>query len=231
MRPRFVAVWVVVLGAIVVLPVVATALRGSRFSSSAEVFPIPRPVYGQAQDPVAYLGRLLQDPQVEARVRENVDTRILATKLSEHIRFAPFHGHALVTVWADTPERAAALLDALVRQLTNASADDLYALARRDLPRARLIRRAHQLQAIIAKPPFGLVAGPRPGPQRPSHFVDRMVNVVPGRFPPRPGLLEVVLVVLALAVPFALLITREQRKPPVPGLDVRGFLRWLVKGS
>jgi hypothetical protein len=229
LRPRFVAVWVIVVATLVLLPLVSTALRSSRFSTSVEVFPTPRPVFGQERDPVAYLQRLLRDPRVESRVRDNVDPRILPSSLAGHVRITPFADHALVTVWSDTPERASVLLDALVRQLANASADDLYALATADLPltearlaasptpaeRTALVRRVQLLQQIIAKPPQALVAPPRPGPLRPPHAVDRVVNALPGAFPPRPALLDVVLVGLALAFAFSFLIRRELRKASV----------------
>lgn len=226
LRPRFVAVWVIVVAALVLLPMVATALRSSRFSTSVQVFPRPRPVFGQERNPVAYLQRLLRDPRVESRVRDNVDPRILPSSLAGHVGITPFADHALVTVWSDTPERASVLLDALVRQLANASAGDLYAMATADLPttqarlaasptpaeRIVLLHRLNLLQTIIAKPPLVLVAPPRPGPLRPVNRVDRVVIALPGAFPPRPALLDVGLVGVALAFVFSLLILREQRK-------------------
>lgn len=224
---RFVVAWTVVFVALVVLPIVTTTLRSSRFSASVEVFPIERPVFGRPRDPVAYLRRLLRDPQLTSDVLANIDMRIAPTGVVEHIQIAPFKQHAVVTSWADTPERARLLVNASVLQIANASARAIYYQARSALSAARvrialgpsvaartaLLRRAKRLEAVIAKPPFGLVAGPRPGRPRPARTVDRLVDGLPGPFPPRPRVVEPALIGLVLAFVLSFVIWQEHRKP------------------
>jgi hypothetical protein len=230
---RFVVALMVVLVALVALPILTTTLRSSRFSASVEVFPIERPVFGLPRDPVAYLRRLLRDPQLASDVLANIDMRIAPTGVVGHIQIAPFKQHAVVTSWADTPERARVLVDASVLQIANASARALYYQSRAALSATRtrlasrptaaertaLLHRAQVLEAVIAKPPFGLVAGPRPDRLRPAGAVDRLVDALPGPFPPRPGIVEPSLIGLVLAFFLSFVIWQEYRKLEASATD------------
>ena len=222
--PGFGAVFGLLVLVLVVVPVVFTAFRSPHQTASVEVFPIQRPVFGKARDPVGYLHRLLRDPGVPPGVEGRVGVLLTPAHVDKDVRISPKGDHALVSVSAGTPARASALLDAVVRELANASANDLGGLARAALAptraqlaaappgqRAALQRRLRALQGILAKPRQALVAPPRPGPARPPRLADRIVDALPGPFAPRTSPVELALIGLVLAFVLSLVIVRWTR--------------------
>jgi hypothetical protein len=159
------ATWVAVMCVLVAVPVALTLARESRFVVSMDT------TRGDAQIShsalAASVRRLVEPPKVSKETARDArakpftarDARVIIddAALAARVTATPTARGVLVRVWGRTPKEAARLADALALRLTSAA-------VRKEEPR--------------------IVLGPRRLP-RPTGFVDRAVDALPGPFPGR----------------------------------------------
>ncbi len=154
-----------------------TLTRHASFTSSTEAFPTAHGPLGKRSDIVKWR-RLAKAPSVVAGTLATLPTeasssRIAAARLEPTARK---HFSFNIVATATTPESAVLVAASLGEQLAARSA-----------------------QSAIGKRPEQMVLGPRQVPQQPSTFADKLVNALPGPFPPRPSPAWVALVTVLLA--------------------------------
>lgn len=163
--PMACATWVAVMCLLVAVPVALTVARESRFVASIDVIPADAQVSHSAL--AAWARRLLEPPAVSKGTAQDAgaapftarDARAIIDNaaLADRVTATPTARGALIRVWGRTPEEAARLADALALRLTQAA-------ARKEEP--RIVLRHRRLP-------------------RPTGFVDRVADALPGSFPGR----------------------------------------------
>jgi hypothetical protein len=191
--------WTGVLVVLVAVPAGVNSARASEYKTSIEAFPVEIPGLARAGDTGAYVGSLLDDPLVATETADASGFLLAPQDVRERVHLRPTGQSVLVTVTAETPERARALAVALASALGNASVRAVVAEAR-----------AEGLDELAASPPFGIAIGLRPAAPRPTRLADRAVDRLPGAFPPRPHPLVAGGVGLVLAA--ALFAVAEARR-------------------
>jgi hypothetical protein len=171
---RRLLLWACVLTTLVAVPVAVNAARAPEFAASFEAFPVEIPGLGRDDDE-AYVAALLEDPLLPAETVSASGLLLAPEDVRGRVRLRPTGRSVLMTVTAETPERARDLASALASALGNASVRATAASAR-----------AEGLDELAASPPFGVAIGLRPPAPRPTHLADRTIDRLPGEFPPRP---------------------------------------------
>jgi hypothetical protein len=211
------AAWAAVAVVMFAAPLAFDLERAPRFYASEAMYPRAVGLYPPLFDP-AYYHALLSDSGLRNYMRLIAGARS-SVYLDAGFRAGP-PGAVTLTVHAETPARARAFVHALALQIAAVSRDQVASQAEVDAKklRARLaalslasaerrdasLRLAAVLRVRAAPYERVLVAGPPPL-RRPLRRADKLVDALPGAFPPRPsphwaGLAGLLLVLLVRGI-------------------------------
>jgi hypothetical protein len=229
-------VWVAIAALLVLVPLGFNLARAAGFSASLELFPQKVGPY-PAVDKPSYYRSFLTDPELGRQMDINARVRP-ADFRDAAIRPHKSHGTLVLTITADTPEKAQRIVNQLGPQIGGATSRQLArdtdkAIGKlQDRLRTRLsssertaarrdLRRLERLQPL---PPARLLFG-RPAPlPKMDRWADRVVDDLPGDFSGRPSpaaaALAGLLVALILwAICLALLPPAGRRSDALPQPD------------
>jgi hypothetical protein len=191
--------WLGVLAVLVFVPLGFNLAREPGFKASVALFPQKVGPYPAIDDPAYYMA-LLNDPVLQEQMRLNVGTGV-ARYEDVTIKQGPRPFPMSVTVEANSPKKAQTFVNALAVQLNGATQRELVAAATKDAEgvrarlldasnrkeRARLRPRVRRLERIRERQPTRVLPGAPAGPPRMGQWADRVVDDLPGAFPPRPS--------------------------------------------
>ena len=189
--------------ALVVVPMLLSLARASEFTASVQVFPLNTPAgFALRADDVAYVRSLAASPLVEQETIARAGQELEPGTLADRTAIQRTEQSVLVSVSAETPERARRLAEALSVSLASASARTLAARAQERLEGARarlaaasvdapdrpaLASEVAELERLARTPPHQIAFGPPPTSPRPTRWVDRVIDALPGPFPANPS--------------------------------------------
>jgi hypothetical protein len=188
---------------LVVVPALLSVARASEFRAGVQVFPLNTQAgFPLPASDVAYVRSLAASPLVDEETVARAGEELEPGTLAERTVIQRTEQSVLVSVSAETPDRARRLAQALSVALASASARALGARAQERLESARarlaaasvdapdrpeLARQVAELERLARTPPPQLAFGPPPTAPRPARTVDRAIDALPGPFPPNPG--------------------------------------------
>jgi hypothetical protein len=192
----------------------STLLRSSQYTASDQAFLTKAHPVASPRERLGYVRKLLEDPLLPTDADSILDFPIDIPSIPRHIALRPTATSVVLSATAVTPTRASELVNAVAVAVYNAGwrrvkADAALELARArqsllrvqtTVARRRVLRRIAHWESLAAKPVSDIAIGPRAAPQQPTRPVDRLVDRLPGPFPPRPSLSTAVLTGLVLSL-------------------------------
>ncbi len=203
--------WVAVAAVLVLAPLAITVGRAPEFKASVQLFPRAVGPYAAVFD-IAYYRSLLEDPALVEPMRLSVRSGVAEYEDVTFSRGRP--GQLVVTVAAPVPADAQRFVNVLAPQIAGATRQELARVTARDVAELRarlrsrlapesrraLRRRLSQVERLGPLPPGRVLYGSPAALPRMERWADRLIDDLPGAFPPRPSPLWAALAGLLVAV-------------------------------
>ena len=189
-----------------------TATRHSAFTSSIEAFPVAHGPLGKRSD-LSTWRRFARSPSLVTQTHALLPTDSSSEWISG-ARLEPSNTHPFsfeIIASGNTPERAVLVAAGLGVQLATRST-----------------------QTAHGDRPQQMTLGPRQAPEQPTILADKIVNALPGSFPPRPSPLWVVLatvLIVALTCWAWPLVHAPPAETSFPALALKGLRTRLGPGA
>jgi hypothetical protein len=226
--------WLALTFVLVVGPVAITLSRSSSFEASVEMFATNTNPIAKLRSS-AYFDTLLARQQIQIASVDQAGNGLseldVSVEPSERLRRPTF----ILTARAETPARVVAETNAVAAQLASASGQQLEAAAERrirqgrrelrsdktDPLRKRALREQRDaLRKLLNKPHPRVVLGTAPAEPPLTSWADKLIDKLPGAYPPRPSPVWVGLAGLLLSIALGLgwlYRPRGSRGPRGPG--------------
>jgi hypothetical protein len=192
--------WAALALVLVLVPIGFNLARESSYSASIDVYPRKVKGYAPVRDP-AYYRSFLTDDELAREMDRNAEAQP-AEYRDAAIRRTDRPGRLVLSVAADTPARAAELVDALGPQVAGASRRQLGSKAGADAARLRarldagapstgarrrLRRELRDAERLRDEPVERVVLGKRATPPPLRGWADKVADAMPGEFRGRPS--------------------------------------------